>query len=131
MSLIHEYLQANAVCMERGNADIAAVDVVFFKVLKKDTADAAQLAVLVREHSGAYGDIDLFDGKEHSYINIGAWLGSQQDALALIGLGTSLGLWQLLSPKTGLGPDIDESTERLLAGKGLVSMPAPAASAKI
>jgi hypothetical protein len=128
MSTIHDYLQANAVCVDRSHADPAAADVVFFKVLKKDSAEAAQLVMLIRQHSGEYGDLDLFDGEEHNYLDVGGWLGSQQDALALIGLGTSLGLWQLLSPKTVLGPDIDEDTERLLAGRGLVSLRARAAA---
>jgi hypothetical protein len=78
---------------------------------------------------GEFGEVNVFDGAEHGYIELGGWLGSQQDALMLIGLGTQLGLWTLLSPKTVLGDVVDSEMEQMLAGQGLISIQARAARA--
>lgn len=131
MSELHTFIQQHAQVGPRGAA--GGVDVYFFTVKAAPGANAATLQALVRAHKGVHVEVDLFDGKEHGYPEIGAWLGSQEAALALIGLGTQLELWQLLSPRTMLGVDVPAEVEETLAGQGLISLqafPAPSASVK-
>ena len=83
-------------------------DLVFFKVSAKPGADAETLKRLVRENkAGAYADVDLFDGVEHGYRELGGWIGDQGLALTLMGLGNVLGLWELLTPsKLPIPPEL-------------------------
>jgi len=96
-------------------------DMVFFKVSAK-AADAETLKELVRSHKGEFCSVDLFDGKEHNYIELGRWIGDQGTALQLMGLGSLLGLWKLLTPKTMLGPMCDEVLAQQMAGAGMVAV---------
>jgi hypothetical protein len=129
MPELNDYLHQHSQCLPRESSDPAAVDVVHFKVIAKDKADPQTLRALVAAHVGEFGEVNVFDGAEHGYIELGGWLGSQQDALMLIGLGTQLGLWTLLSPKTVLGDVVDSEMEQMLAGQGLISIQARAAQA--
>ncbi len=97
-------------------------DVIFFKVSARDGASADQLKNLIREQKGDFNECDPFDGKEHSYIEIGGWIGDQGLALCLIGLGSCLGLWKLLTPYTVLGKDVPEKLAKDMAGAGLVCL---------
>jgi hypothetical protein len=125
VSSLADYIQKNTQCVPRGEpAPETAVDVVFFKVVADPKADASALRDLIGTHSGEWGNVDVFNGGEHSYLELGAWLGSQEYALRLIGLGTYLGLWSLLSPRTMLKDLVDEETEQALAQRGLISVQA-------
>lgn len=95
-------------------------NVVFFGV-RNNGGNADELRRLVREHHGVFMECDLFDGIEHSYIEIGAWLGDQGMALVLAGYGAVLGLWQLNTPYNIL-PGVDEATAIELARRGLVTI---------
>ena len=66
-------------------------------------------------------DIDVFDGAEHNYIDIGAWIGDQSAALAFMGMGNLLGLWELTTPLSmGLPADMCNT----LAQNGMISIKA-------
>lgn len=91
-------------------------DLTFFKVAAKPEAKAEALLALVKAEQPKY-----LDGKEHSYIEIGADLGDQGVALMLIGLGGVLGLWKVLSPETLLAFAPAETKMRL-AQNGYVSL---------
>jgi hypothetical protein len=102
-------------------------DLVFFKVWvdpKNSTAmNVVDLKTLIKQgKQGVFTDVDLFDGKEHSYIELGAWIGDQGLALRLMGLGALLGFWKLLTPKSVLGKIVDDDMERELAGRGMVTI---------
>lgn len=95
-------------------------DLVFFKVSAKPGVDVATLARLVRENkAGAYGDVDLFDGAEHGYMELGGWIGDQGLALTLMGLGSVLGLWELLTPSK---LPIPRELQLQMAGTGMLSV---------
>jgi hypothetical protein len=86
-------------------------DLVFFKVAMINNPDAQTLVSLI--------PTELLDGKEHSYIEIGGILGDQGIALQLMGLGTLLGIWELVTPrKLGFSEDIVMK----LAGIGYVTV---------
>jgi hypothetical protein len=96
------------------------VDMVFFKVAAKDNPDADKLRELIAANRhGEFCDLDLFDGKEHGYMEIGGWIGDQGAAIQLMGLGVVLGLWRLLSPKM-LGLPDDLALQ--MAGSGYLSI---------
>ena len=94
-------------------------NVEFFKVSLRNEPDAEILRKLVMDNKGEFNDANLFDGKEHSYIEIGAWIGDQGYALILMGMGELLGLWKLLTP-TSFG--MPEELRQMMAGQGLVTI---------
>ena len=94
------------------------VDMEFFKVSLKNNPDPEVLRQLIKENpTGAFADIDLFDGKDHNFIEIGGWIGDQGLAIVLMGMGDLLGLWEVFTP-TKLGMPHELATE--LAGQGLL-----------
>lgn len=102
-------------------------DLVFFKValsvpMGKDLVK--ELREAIKAHKGDYNDMDIFDGEEHGYMEIGGWIGDQGDALMLMGMGSLLGLWDLLTPYTILGEMCDEAMAKNLAGSGMVTVKA-------
>jgi len=100
-------------------------DMVFFKVAMVDGPDADTLKSLIASQRGQFCDVDLFDGKEHNYMEIGAWIGDQGLALQFMALGNLLGLWKLLTPKELFGNLLDDSMVQRMVGSGLLSIMAP------
>lgn len=100
-------------------------DLVFFSVSARDGADAEKLKKLISDNKqGSHCDADLLDGKEHSYLEVGGWIGDQGLALMLMGLGAVLGIWKLLTPKTVLGESVPKELEMQMAGHGFVAVQA-------
>ena len=96
-------------------------DVFFFEVAATEGASAEELAALIeRNKNGEWADIDLLNGSEHSYIHIGGWIGDQGLALMLMGLGSVLGLWRLMTPK--MLPGLPEPLMQQMADQGMVSI---------
>lgn len=103
-------------------------DLVFFEVAAEPTANTDELKRLVQENKkGEFGDLDLFDGKDHSYIEVGGWIGDQGLGLMLMGLGAVLGLWKLLTPRK-VFPGLPEDMVKKMAGAGYVSVIAEGAA---
>lgn len=92
------------------------VDLTFFEVAAREGASAEALKkILESDYPKA------LDGKEHSYLEVGADLGSQQHALMLIGLGAVLGLWKALTPDTMM-PFLPKELKNQMAGQGYVAL---------
>ncbi len=100
------------------------VDLVFMKVSAVPDVSLRELQQLIGTHEGVFAPVDVFDGAEHGYIELGGWLGSQELALRFMGLGVSLGLFQLLSPRMVLGENVDSEMELKMAGMGMVTIQA-------
>lgn len=98
----------------------------FFDVslAKGSKATSEKLIKLIEARGPAFGEkIDLMDGKEHSYIEIGGWIGDQGLALTLMGLGELLDIWQLITPKTIFGKaGAPKETLDDMAGSGLITI---------
>jgi len=94
------------------------VSVEFFGVNIIEEPSEKALKQLIANSEG--GDF-LFDGNEHSYIEIGGWIGDQSIALQLMALGHKLGLWKLLTPSILL-PSLEESLKRKMAESGMVTI---------
>lgn len=97
-------------------------DLVFFKVAIKGEPDAAKLVSLITEYKGEFLDLNLFDGQDHSYINVGAWIGDQGWALKLMGLGSLLKLWDLRTPYTMIDKKMEPEMAKAMAGAGWVTI---------
>lgn len=97
-------------------------DLIFFKTALNGEPSSEELRKLIAGHSPNHGEaIDLFDGKEHGFAEIGAWLGSQEVALLLMGLGSLLGLWTLMTPRTVLPPGLPDDLVMKMAQAGYVT----------
>lgn len=99
-----------------------AVNLVFFDVAKVDDPSATELLDLLRSHRGDFTELEPLDGKIHSYIELGAWIGDQGLALRLMGLGVLLGLWKLVTPSTILGYAATPEMSMRMAGAGLIGV---------
>ena len=105
------------------------VDVQFFKVTLKNSRSTdvdkevikKNFIQLIKGHKGIYSEIDLFDGNEHNFVEIGGWIGNQGVALELMGMGELLGIWKVATPDR-LAPDFSEETRKMLAGAGYISI---------
>lgn len=99
-------------------------DMIFFRVRAKNSPSADKLRELIKAHQGDHNQVNLFDGVEHNYMELGGWIGDQGLALTLMGLGCLLGLWQLLTPRTMLGPFLQDAMVKQMAGAGFLSIQA-------
>lgn len=98
-------------------------DLIFFKVALKNGTDAETLRTLIQQQQGEFCEVNPLDGKEHNYLELGGWVGDQDTALQLMGLGSLLGLWDLLTPKTML-PGVPDEMANQMAGMGMVAIQA-------
>lgn len=129
MSRLSDYVETHTRSTASDESDAPGIDVLFFfrvTAVGSPTADALRQLLMERQDMAGGEGPDLLDGHEHGYIEIGAWVGSQGLALSLMGLGASLGLWQLLTPRNMLPALIPEATAARMAGQGYVTIVAPA-----
>lgn len=91
-------------------------EVVTSAVTLAETKDAIQRAIEFAE--GAFVRVDSERLKQGpSYIELGAWLGSQTVALLLMGLGAHFDFWEVVTP-AALG--ITGGTAQEMMGQGFV-----------
>lgn len=91
-------------------------DLIFFKVCAINDPQPEDLRSLIEAEES-----NLFDGEEHSYLEVGGWIGDQGLALTLMGLGSLLGLWNLLTPRIF---NLSEDLVQQMAGQGYISVQA-------
>jgi len=100
-------------------------DLFFFEVEVDAQATADKLRELVEGHASELSPNDgvelLKPGTSFSYMQLGAWIGSQELALRLMGLGNVLGLWQLITPRLFARIcDLTQEQAEDMAGRGYV-----------
>lgn len=105
------------------------VDMVFFLVSKLGAPTLEEFKKQTSAWKGVYVDYDPFDGQEHNYIDLGAWIGDQALALQYMALGTLLGGFELLTPKTVLG--LEGRPAMQMAMMGMVSIQAKNVGAEV
>ena len=125
---IQDYVSSHTIMVDKDDTDVTTVNMEFFKVASKATPDAEEFIKLSGECEGEFAEVNPFDGSEHGYIELGAWIGSQELALLYMGLGVKLGLFQLLTPRM-LFPALlgskDKKTEDLISnmvGSGMLTV---------
>ena len=97
-------------------------DVIFFNVALVGEPDVAEFKRLIKFHKGEFCEMDLLDGGEHSYLQVGGWFGDQGAALQLMGLGALLSVWKLQTPR--MLPGLSDELVMQMAGSGMVSIQA-------
>lgn len=113
-------------CADRGeNPDPQGhtIDLGFFKVAAKNNPDKDMFLQLSGAHNGEFGECDPLDGGEHSYMELGGWIGDQGLAMQYMGLGVLLGVFNLLSPAM-LGITSDDPLFMQMLGSGFLSIQA-------
>lgn len=108
------------------------VNMYFFDVSACNNPTPEEFVKLTKAHRGEFGDVDPLDGKEHSYMELGGWIGDQGLAMQYMALGQLLGLWRTMTPAAILNVNDPQqkAVADIMAGSGLVSiMPRPAAVA--
>lgn len=111
-------------CIDRGDKPDPqghSVDNGFFVVAKRGEPSVETFRALSRAHTGAFADVDPFDGNEHNYLELGGWIGDQGLALQYMALGALLGVFRLMTPKIML-PGIDDALAQQMAGMGMVAI---------
>lgn len=111
-------------CVDVGNKPDPAghtVDMIFFKVALKNNPNKEEFERLTKDNvGGEFTNVDVFDGQEHNYIELGAWIGDQGLAFQFMAMGTLLGVFDLLTPVTVMGLPSSSPITQHLAGSGLV-----------
>lgn len=107
-----------------------ATDVVFFKVKAKVGANSQELKDILTSECKVFTNnaLNLFDGAEHGYVDLGNWLGSQALALTVMGLGDQLGLWKVVTPQSSAGISNQSDEGQYLAREGYVLIQAQTVS---
>lgn len=100
------------------------VNMYFFDVSSRNNPTPEEFVALTQSHQGEFADVNPLDGKEHSYIELGGWIGDQGLAIQYMALGQLLGLWQTMTPAAIL--DVNDPEQKSLAdqmaGMGMVSI---------
>jgi hypothetical protein len=81
---------------------------------------AGEFKSLTEKWKGDFAECDPLDGNEHSYLELGAWIGDQGLALQFMSLGTLLGVFKLLTPAL-LGLKEDDPLFQRMAGQGFIT----------
>lgn len=113
-------------CADRGDKPDPvghSVDNGFFVVAKRGEPSADTFVALTKAHHGEFNTVNPLDGAEHNYLELGGWLGDQGLALQYMALGSLLGVFTLMTPKTML-PGIDDEISRQMARMGMVAVQA-------
>ena len=115
-------------CIDRGTKPdplAHTADMIFFLAAKRGEPTVEEFERLTREHRGEFTDCDPLDGEEHGYLELGGWIGDQGMALQYMALGSLLGIFDLLTPRSVLGKSltgIDEKFALEMAGLGYVTV---------
>lgn len=100
-----------------------SIDMIFFKVGVSPTVNLMDFVAALDSVPTQNGiEFKWREGGEFSYIHIGAWVGDQRTALVLMAVGTYLGLWKLLTPRTMFGRGLAQKLVNQMAGAGLVAV---------
>lgn len=97
-------------------------DLVYFKVSASNDIRRDLLLCLIQTHKGVFAEVNPLDGQEHSYLELGGWVGDQGTALVLMGLGHLLGIWKLMTPRSVLGSLLSDEHVMDMAGSGLITV---------
>lgn len=113
-------------CIDKGDKPEPqghTADLIFFKVAKRENPTAEEFRRLTLDSlQGAYCNCDPLDGREHSYIELGGWIGDQGVAMQYMALGALLGVFELLTPRTVLGLAESDDSAVKLASQGFLSI---------
>jgi hypothetical protein len=104
---------------------VGVVDTGIIKVAYRAAADLTPEQIsrvnnLLAHTKGVHTECNLLDGKEHSYFEVGAWIGDQQDALVLMGWLEHMGRGEVIHPNKVL-PAAHADIKAEMMRQGLVT----------
>ena len=112
-------------CIDAGDSNDQpeghTADVFMFNVTTRNDPDSEVFTRLARDHVGDFCEVDVFDGRNHSYVELGAWIGDQGIALMFMGMGSLLGVFTLMTPRM---LPIPEDLQSEMAGMGMITVSA-------
>ena len=112
-------------CFDRGDKpdpEGHTIDMVFFTCIAFGEPTAEEFTKLTKENAERFADINPLDGKDHNYMELGAWIGDQGLAMMYMALGVHLGVFSLLSGNTLLGLPKGDPLVMQMAQAGLLSV---------
>ena len=89
----------------------------------RESIDRAAVLGALADHDGVHCLCDFLDGAEHSYMEIGAWVGDQHGALGLMSLLEHLGVGEVLHPAKVM-PQLGAEMHARMIGAGYVTFKA-------
>jgi hypothetical protein len=99
-------------------------DLIFFRVVLRGSPTREEFEHLTKQNLvGEFTECNPLDGEEHSYLELGAWIGDQGAALQYMALGHLLGAFQLLTPRNMM-PGVEDELAMAMAGRGMVAVKA-------
>lgn len=101
------------------------IDMHFFKVAATRNPTKEEFLEALQNTKGNYNCesmIYLLDGKEHSYLQVGAEIGDQGLSFKLFALGELLGVWKVITPRRMMDDILDDDTLGKMAGSGLITI---------
>jgi hypothetical protein len=110
-------------CIDKGDSPDPVghtINLGFFKVSAEE-GDAETFTRLSKAHHGEHCEVDPFDGTDHSYLELGAWIGDQGLAMQYMGLGVLLGIFKLIDP-SALGISRSDPLYMQMLGQGFLSI---------
>ncbi len=125
--LRHELTSSTVLYEPAETAPEGALDLILVGVRVKEDCPFTESGLInaLKHYRGQFCDLDLFDGNEHGFIEIGSFLGSQELAFRLMALLVHFDLVQLLTPLTLL-PKCPRDLMMQMAATGLVTIKAKA-----
>jgi hypothetical protein len=119
---LFDYVQ-NHTSADSKEIDVAEpyADLVFFRVRTKNSPDVDMLKMLIAEQKGDQVDLNIFDGKEHSYIEIGGWIGDQGVAMRFMGMLSLMEMATLMTPLNML-PGLPDDLAVKMAQQGFITI---------
>jgi hypothetical protein len=114
-------------CIDPGDPNVFllphTVNMYFFDVCAVNNPNVEEFRSLIEKHIGEFSEVDPFSG-EHSYLEIGGWIGDQSVGIQFMALGKLLGLWQIMQP--GMLLNVNDPEQKVLAdqmaGMGMISI---------
>jgi len=97
------------------------INMEFFVVQVIGNPNKEEFIKLMNQHKGDHCACDFNDKEEHSYIEIGGWIGDQGIALWFMALGSHLGVFNLMTP-SGILPELGKELHAQMAGAGYITV---------
>lgn len=114
-------------CVDAGDPNVYllphTINMYFFDVCAVNNPIKEEFLALIAKHEGAFNEMNPLEG-EHSYIEVGGWIGDQGLGMQFMALGKLLDLWNVMHPGLILDVNIAEQKQLadMMAGRGMVSI---------
>jgi hypothetical protein len=120
MNKLIDFVVSHSVMVSGDSSSGIEMDLCRVDVIESPDKDAF-ISLIGINKSGVFCSVDVLNGDEHGYIELGGWIGDQGLALRFMAIGVYLDIFTLLSPST-LMPDAPSELKKNMAQSGLVTI---------